>query len=92
MCACEAYRDCGRFEEAISLAKKAIDLAPDSFFAPQCLATSYALLGRIDEAQAEGAEVLRINPKYKIGRRSLYKNPADKERSRGAMRKAGIPE
>jgi adenylate cyclase len=93
MCACEAYMNCGRYEEAISTAKKAIDLAPESFFAHLCLATSYALSGRIDEAQAEGAEVRRINPKYKIGRgKSLYKNPADKERSRGALRKAGIPE
>jgi adenylate cyclase len=92
-CACYAYRDCERYEEGISLAKKAIDLAPDSIFAHLCLASCYALSGRIDEARAEGAEVLRINPKYHMSRSgSGYKDPAYTERSRRAGRLAGIPE
>ena len=91
-CQCFAYRDAGRYEEGIAAAKKAIQAEPDSLFAHMCLASSYVLLGRIDEAKAEAAEMLRINPKYKIGKRSYYKNPADTERINEALRKAGLPE
>ena len=92
-CACYAYRDCERYEEAISLAKKAIQVEPDSIFAHTCLASSYALSGRIDEAQAEAVEVLRINPKYRVSKGpGSYKNPEDRERARRSLRMAGIPE
>jgi len=95
MTACQAYSNCGRYEEAISLGKKAIQLEPDSMFSHACLASSYALSGRLDEAKAEGAEVLRINPKFTLTaykKRGLYKDPADMDRYIEALRMAGIPE
>jgi adenylate cyclase len=53
-------------------------------------------LGRLDEARAEAAEVLRIDPKYTIGgtqrRQALFKRPEDAEHLFDGLRKAGLPE
>ena len=56
----------GRFEEAVSAYKKAIQIAPDNFTAHLGLAATYSLMGREREARAEAAEVLRINPKFSL--------------------------
>ena len=61
-----ALRDTGRFEEAVSAYKKAIQLAPDNITAHIGLAFTYSLMGREKEARAEAAEVLRINPKFSV--------------------------
>jgi adenylate cyclase len=53
-------------------------------------------LGRLDEARAEAAEVLRIDPKYTIDdtqrRLALFKRPEDAEHLLDGVRKAGLPE
>jgi TolB-like protein/Tfp pilus assembly protein PilF len=54
----------GRFEEAVSALKKAIQIAPDDIYAHILLAVTYFVMGREKEARAEAAEVLRINPKF----------------------------
>ena len=91
--ACFAYRNCERYEEAIALGKKAVQLEPDSIFAHSCLAGSYALSGRIDDAKAEAAEILRINPKHRLYKgKGIYRDPEDTERIRKGLRMAGIPE
>ena len=59
-------RDAGRFEEAVSAYKKAIQLAPDNIGAHMALAATYSMMGREKEARAEAAEVLRINPKFSV--------------------------
>ena len=56
----------GRFEEAVSAYKKAIQLAPDNIIAHIGLAATYSMMGREKEARAEAAEVLRINPKFSL--------------------------
>jgi adenylate cyclase len=60
------------------------------------LAAGLAQLGRLDEARAEAAEVLRIDPKYTIGgtqrRQALFKRPEDAEHLFDGLRKAGLPE
>jgi adenylate cyclase len=60
------------------------------------LAANLAQLGRLDEAHAEAAEVLRIDPKYTIDgtqrRLALYKRPEDAEHLFDGLRKAGLPE
>ena len=91
---CWACWGAGRYEAGISAAKKAIQLEPDSFYAHMCLASSYALLGRDDEAKAEASEMLRIKPDSSLTNdavASLYKNPADADRFFEALRKAGLP-
>ena len=90
---CIAYRDCGRYEEAISAAKVSTHREPNSIYSHTCLASCYALLDRNDEAQAEVDEILRIYPKYTLeimGKSAPYKNPVDRNRLIGALRKAGL--
>jgi len=59
-----ALQKAGRFEEAVSEFKKAIQIAPDDILAHTKLAVTYIMMGRENEARTEAAEVLRINPKY----------------------------
>jgi hypothetical protein len=52
-----------------------------------------SLLGREEEARAEAAEMLRINPKFSVekwAKRLTYKNQADADRFISALRKAGL--
>jgi adenylate cyclase len=59
------------------------------------LAAAYAQLGRLDEARAEAAEVLRIDPKFTISRSARllpFKRPEDAEHYFHGLRKAGLPE
>jgi adenylate cyclase len=85
----------GRSEEAIPLLEQVLHYNQNDMFAHLELAATYVDLGREEDAKAEAAEVLRIDPKfslesYRKGR--LYKNPEDLERIIGALRKAGLPE
>jgi adenylate cyclase len=53
----------------------------------------YSLSGRDEEAQAEAAEVLRIQPKFSVKgfeKRLTYKRKEDSEKFLGALRKAGL--
>jgi len=89
------YRMMGRYEEAISAFTKAIKLSPNAvnFHAGQ--AANYVLAGRMEEAQAEAAEVLRIDHKFSLERwrkGQLYKDEAYLEKLIDAMRKAGLPD
>jgi adenylate cyclase len=57
------------------------------------MAVVYSLSGRDEEAQAEAAEVLRIQPKFSLKgfeKRLTYKRKEDKEKFLGALRKAGL--
>ena len=84
----------GQYEEAIAAFKKAISPWPDYVFGHVGLTASYSLAGRMEEAGAEAAEVLRINPKFSL--EDIAKNGyfnykrADKERFINALRKAGL--
>ena len=87
------YRMVGRYAEAISAYKQALNLSPDSALVHAGQAANYSLLGRDEEARAEVAEVLRLNPKYSaenIAKTFPYKNQADRERFVEALRKAGL--
>jgi adenylate cyclase len=62
-----AYRQLGQYEEAVASYKRALQLyGPDHLFAHLGLAGTYAKMGREKEARAEAAEVLRIDPKFKL--------------------------
>ncbi len=88
-----ALRVTERFEEAISSYKKSIQREPDNIFAHTGMAATYILMGREQEARAEAAEVLRINPNFSLD--SLARSLPFKEQSMidnyiGALRKAGL--
>jgi adenylate cyclase len=60
------------------------------------LAATYAQLGRLEEARAEAAEVLRLQPNYTIAGMTrpiaAFKDPKDDKHFFDALRKAGLPE
>ena len=90
-----AYANVGRYDEAIDLCKKTLKRAPNYTTARLVLAMVYIWQGREEEAHAEVAEVLRINPSFTLKRMkavSLHKNKADLKRRIEALRKAGLPE
>ena len=89
----EALRDTGRFEEAVSAYKKAIQLAPDNITAHIHLTTTYIWMGREKEARGEAVEVLRINPKFSVDSHAKmlsFKDQSVNDRVVAALRKAGL--
>jgi adenylate cyclase len=59
------------------------------------LAAAYAQSGQLEEARAEAAEVLRINPAFTIERYkrlAVCRDPKDAEHRLDGLRKAGLPE
>jgi len=90
-----AYRDAGRYDDAVRLCGAAVEQQADFIFGHTCLASAYNLAGRKAEAQAAAAEVLRINPKFSVEalKRALpYKDPADIARILSSLKKAGLPD
>jgi TolB-like protein/Tfp pilus assembly protein PilF len=89
-----ACRDAGRYDEAIPICRKILQKEPDYLFAHTCLASCYALMGRDEEARAEAAEVLRIQPKFSVDyvvKQAPYKYDIDRKRLRDSLLKAGLP-
>ncbi len=84
-----SYGMTGQYNEAITWCEKAVRQAPDSLWARIMMTVVYSLSGRDEEARAEAAEVLRIQPKFSI-KKSRYKRETDRERFNGALRKAGL--
>jgi adenylate cyclase len=83
----------GRFEEAVSAYKKVLQRLPDNFLAHLGLAVTYSMMGREQEARAEAAEILRLNPKFSVDnyvRILPYKDQARIDRIAEALRKAGL--
>jgi adenylate cyclase len=87
-----AYRDLGQYEEAVVTYKKIFQLyGPDHSMAHLGLAVCYAYMGRENEARAEGAEVLRIDPKFSVERfMKNYPPGTFKDRMTEALLKAGL--
>ena len=89
-----ALRNAGRFEEAVSAYKKALQRAPDDTIAHITLGTTYSLMGREKEARAEVEEALRINPKFSLDyfAKTLltYKDQSENDKIINALRKAGL--
>ena len=88
-----AYRVMGRFEEAVSAYKKSLQRSPDNIFAHLGLAATYSMMGREQEARAEAAEVLRLNPKFSVdsyAKRLMFKDQSVTDNFVDALRKAGL--
>jgi adenylate cyclase len=89
----EAYFLMERYEKVPALAKRALSVSPGNLGAHIILAVSYIGLGREEDARAEVAEVLRINPHFALeGLRQMAPNKdrALLERHLAAMRQAGL--
>jgi adenylate cyclase len=81
-----SYGATGQYDEAITWCEKAVHMEPDNLMARIMMTAVYSWSGRDEEARAEAAEVLRIDPDF-----SLEKF-AKKAGARlvSALRKAGL--
>ncbi|MEJ2658265.1 MAG: tetratricopeptide repeat protein [Desulfobacterales bacterium] len=61
-----SYGAIGQYEKAITWCKKAVRQDPDSFFAHLMMSAVYSWSGRDEDARAEAAEVIRINPRFSL--------------------------
>ena len=84
----------GRYEEAVKTAQQAIRLAPNNPTYRRQLAASYAMMDRIDEAQAAIQEYLRLEPNHTVAdsKKVPTKIPEHLERFLNGLRRAGLPE
>ncbi len=79
-----------RYEDAI---EAYLHLARPGHWVSSRLAACYAQLGRMEEAAAAVAQVLRVRPDFSIGKlRRAGWGMAEGEHIRDGMRKAGLPE
>ena len=88
-----SYSALGQYEEAIATYKKVLQIyGPDHVVAHQGLAFTYVVMGRENEARAEAAEILRIDPKFSVERyiKGLPFDQSRKDRMADALRKAGL--
>ena len=90
----EAQVSLGQFDEAVATLTERLKRNPNSETSNALLASCHGHLGRIADARAAWAEVMRIAPNFSIERQRHilpYKNPDDFERRVEGMRKAGLP-
>jgi adenylate cyclase len=91
-----ALRMTGRFDEAVSAYKKAIQIAPNRADNHFHLTAAYSMMGLEKEAHAEAAEVLRRYPNFSLDFYAkgpgmlLYKEQSERDKVLDAMRKAGL--
>jgi tetratricopeptide (TPR) repeat protein len=88
-----SYRELGQYEEAIATYGKVLQIyGPDHLLAHLELAITYALMDREKENRIEGAEVLRIDPKFSLERyiKVLPFDQSKKDRIADALCKAGL--
>jgi adenylate cyclase len=88
----QGYTLMGRYGEAIPFFKEYLAQHPNLLIAHHWLAACYIEVGRVDDARAEAAEVMRINPGFSLARQkqiSVIKGPM-RDRLYGDMAKAGL--
>jgi TolB-like protein/Tfp pilus assembly protein PilF len=81
-----SYGLTGQYYEAIPWCEKAVHMEPDDLLARLMMTAVYSWSGRDEEARAEAAEVLRIDPDFSLERFAKKAGP-DLVR---ALRKAGL--
>jgi adenylate cyclase len=90
-----AYYMLRRYAKALPLLRECVLRAPNFRAGHIWLAATYAQLGQLEEARAEAAEILRIEPKFTITgtqRISVFKVTEDADHFSDGLRKAGLPE
>jgi adenylate cyclase len=89
----------GRYEEALAAGKLLLERGRKGEVNPLhvhlLLAQAYIGVDKKDEARAQAAEVLKINPNFSLKswqKLQFFKDPAHWERLCEALREAGLPE
>ncbi len=91
----QAHEQMGQYEDAVAALKRCITRSPDFLSPHRTLAVIYSGLGRMEEARAEVAEVVRISPRASLEsqrERMPHKDRAVVERHVNALLEAGLPE
>jgi adenylate cyclase len=85
-----------QYAQAVRALRDCVSRAPNLPGGHRWLAMTYAQLGRMEEARAEVAEVLRIEPKWSnkgVGaRKYVFKRSEDAKHFFDGLRKAGLPD
>jgi adenylate cyclase len=87
------YRLTGQYEESMATLRKVLQSNPDDLTAHISLAASYIMADREEEARAEAAEVVRIDPKFSLeyfAKTVPFKDRAVTELLIDTLRKAGL--
>jgi TolB-like protein/Flp pilus assembly protein TadD len=88
-----AYRETGKYEEAIVWCEKAVQQNAKNVLFRVTLCSVYSLTGRMDEARAQAKEIMRLNPNFSVerfARTDPQKNEVVKKRYIDALRRAGL--
>ena len=86
-----AYYLKGQYQKAMAVLEEALVQDPDYIGYHIALAATYAQLGRTADAQREAANTLQRNPFFEVGSYgTAFRNPADREKIRAGLRKAGL--
>jgi len=91
----EAYYLLKQHHQAQHWLREATRRAPNHQYGHSFLAATYAQLGQLEDAHAEAAKVLRLNPHYTIGKQkevSILKRKEDIDHIVDGLRRAGLPE
>jgi adenylate cyclase len=89
----QSYFMLGWYEEAVTALRRRLERNTATDVSRVLLAACYGQLGRSEEARAEWAEALRINPAYSLEHRRRilpYADPTDFERVIEGLHKAGL--
>jgi adenylate cyclase len=87
------YSSTGQHEEAIALNRRILQKEPNQLLTQVGLTAALVRAGKEDEARAEAAKVLRIDPKFSVesyARRLPYKDPKVIDNIVSTLRKAGL--
>jgi adenylate cyclase len=87
-----AFIDLGRFDEAVAVAKKALSQNQTFRGAYRCLAAALAHLGRDAEAKKAVAQLLEIDPHFRISEYVARSGQWQAQMFIDGLRKAGLPE
>jgi adenylate cyclase len=88
-----AYVSIGRYEEAIATYKKVLQIyGPDNLVPHLWMVIAYMAWGRENEARAEAAEVLRIEPKFSVEQwvKNMPVSADTRDRMTKGLLKAGL--
>lgn len=92
--AATAYRNAERWDDSIAMWKQLISRYPAFLYGYTGLASTYAMMGRMDDAQDMIAEVLKRDPDFTVHRftnPNFYRDTSVMDKVGKALREAGMP-
>ncbi|MGH8674548.1 MAG: adenylate/guanylate cyclase domain-containing protein [Burkholderiales bacterium] len=91
---CSAHITCGRYEDALAAAQRAIEVDPKFASAHRVMIFALGLLGRVEEAKLSAQRMLELTPDFTVSRYSSVfpaKDANMRKRNAELLRAAGVP-